>query len=46
MNVNDLINELKTMDGDLPIVFRVDGFDFREVKIVNQSEIRKSIILQ
>lgn len=46
MNVNDLIKELKTMDGDLPIVFKVDGFDFRQVKVVTESVIRKCIILQ
>ena len=34
------------MNGELPVVFRVNCFDFREVEIGKESVIRRALILE
>ena len=46
MTVKELIKKLEGMNGDLPVVFKVDGFNFREVEVGNESVIRRKVILE
>ena len=46
MKVKELIKMLEGMNGELPIVFKVDGFNFREVEVGNESVIRRKVILE
>ena len=46
MKVQDLKKLLDGMDGELPVVFKVDGFNFREVEVGNESVIRRKVILE
>ena len=42
----DLKKLLENMNGELPVVFKVDGFDFREVETGKISYIRRKVILE
>ena len=46
MKVKDLKEFLESMPDELPIVFRVDGFDRREVSEVERSFIKKAVVLK
>ena len=46
MKVQDLKKLLDGMDGELPVVFKVDGFNFRSVEVGNESVIRQALILE
>lgn len=46
MKVQDLKKLLEGMDGELPVVFKVDGFNFRSVEVGNESVIRQALILE
>ena len=46
MKVKELIKVLEAMNGELPVVFKVDGFNFREVGVGNESVIRRNVILE
>ncbi len=46
MKVKDLKKFLESMPDELPIVFRVDGFELREVSEVERSFVRKKVVLK
>ena len=46
MKVKDLKKLLENMNEDLPVVFKVDGFNFREVETGKISYIRRKVILE
>ena len=46
MTVKDLIKVLEGMNGELPVVFKVDGFNFNEVNEAKMSVIRRKVILE
>jgi len=46
MKVKDLKEILENTNGELTVVFRVDGFDFREVINGKESVIRRALILE
>ena len=46
MKVKELIKVLEGMNGDLPVVFKVDGFNFNEINEANISYIRRKVILE
>jgi len=46
MKVKELIKLLEGMNGDLPVVFKVDGFNFNEVNEAKISYIRRKVILE
>jgi hypothetical protein len=46
MKVKDLKRLLESMPDELPVVFRVDGFDIREVSEVERSFVRKIVVLK
>lgn len=46
MKVKDLKKLLENMNGELPVVFKVDGFNFKEVEVGRESVIRKVLILE
>jgi hypothetical protein len=46
MKVKDLKKLLENMNGELPVVFKVDGFNFREVETGKISYIRRKVILE
>jgi len=46
MKVKELIKVLEAMNGELPVVFKVDGFNFRAVEVGNESVIRRNVILE
>tara|TARA_R100000329_G_scaffold148995_2_gene138751 strand:+ start:1369 stop:1509 length:141 start_codon:yes stop_codon:yes gene_type:complete len=46
MKVKDLKKLLENMNEELPVVFKVDGFNFREVENGKISYIREKVILE
>ena len=46
MKVQDLKKLLDGMDGELSVVFKVDGFNFRSIEVGNESVIRQALILE
>jgi hypothetical protein len=46
MKVKELIKMLENMNGETQVVFKVDGFNFREVEVVSESVIRRKVILE
>lgn len=46
MKVKDLKKLLEKMNEDLPVVFKVDGFNFAEVDEAKVSYIRRQVILK
>lgn len=46
MKVQDLKKLLDGIDGELPVVFKVDGFNFNEINEANISYIRRKVILE
>lgn len=46
MTVKELKKVLEGMNGDLPVVFKVDGFNFNEVNEAKVSYIRRKVILK
>ena len=45
MTVKELIKLLEGMNGDLPVVFKVDGFNSLNVNEAKISYIRRQVIL-
>jgi hypothetical protein len=45
MTVKELIKLLEGMNGDLPVVFKVDGFNALNVNEAKISYIRRQVIL-
>ena len=46
MKVKDLKKLLENMNGELPVVFKVDGFNFVEVDEAKISYIRRQVVLK
>ena len=46
MLVKDFKKLLENMNGELPVVFKVDGFNFVEVDEAKISYIRRQVILK
>ena len=45
MTVKELKELLNKMDGNLPVVFKVDSFDVRKVKNVEDSSVFDNVML-